>query len=101
MDVATPAAVRFIHASPNAPAISVIANGNTASPLVPTLSYPNTTPYLDVTGGSYSFAITPVLWKKPSEKLAPMWQRWQRPFPANTIRPSFASSLSASLSPAA
>ena len=68
VDVATPAAVRFVHASPNAPAISVIANGNTASPLVPTLSYPNSTPYLDVTGGSYSFAITPA--GNPTDTLA-------------------------------
>lgn len=58
-DVAAPAEVRVVHDSPNAPAISVIANGNTAAPLVPTLSYAAFTAYTAVTPGTYTLGITP------------------------------------------
>ena len=59
VDASTPAEVRVVHASPNAPAIAVVANGNTAAPLVPTLSFPDFTPYFSVTPGSYALAIAP------------------------------------------
>jgi trimeric autotransporter adhesin len=39
-DVATPAAVRVIHASPDAPAVSVYVNNSFATPLVPCLAFP-------------------------------------------------------------
>ena len=58
-DVGTPANVRFIHDSPNAPAISVVANGDVTAPWVPTLSYPDFTSYLAETAGLYGVAITP------------------------------------------
>ena len=56
-DTATPANVRVVHDSPDAPAVSIIANGNTASPLVASLAYPDFTPYLGVTPGSTTIGI--------------------------------------------
>jgi len=67
-DVGTPADVRIIHDSPNAPAISVITNNDVTAPLVPTLSYPDFTAYLSETPGAYSIAITPA--SNPSDVLA-------------------------------
>jgi hypothetical protein len=58
-DVSTPAALRVIHDSPDAPPISVIANGNVATPLVPSLAYEAFTPYLTVSAGILSVEITP------------------------------------------
>ena len=58
-DAATPANLRVVHDSPDAPPISVIANGNAASPLVPSLSYENFTAYAAVTPGAYTLDITP------------------------------------------
>lgn len=40
LDVATPAPVRIIHASPDAPAVSVYVNESFAAPLVPCLAFP-------------------------------------------------------------
>jgi hypothetical protein len=40
LDVSTPAEVRVIHASPDAPAVSVFANESFAAPLVPCLEFP-------------------------------------------------------------
>jgi hypothetical protein len=58
-DIATPADVRVVNDSPNAPPISVIENNSVATPLVPTLSYPNFTAYTAVTAGTYTLGITP------------------------------------------
>lgn len=58
-DVATPANVRVVHDSPDAPPVSVIANGNVATPLVPTLAYEGSTAYLPLTPGFYTFNVTP------------------------------------------
>jgi len=58
-DVSTPSEIRVVHDSPNAPALSVIANGNTASPLVSTLSYETYTAYSPLSAGTYSIGITP------------------------------------------
>jgi len=58
-DVSTPASLRVIHDSPNAPPVSVIANGNVSAPLVPSLAYPSFTPYESVAAGTLSVAITP------------------------------------------
>lgn len=43
LDVSTPAQVRVIHASPDAPAVSVYANDSFTSPLVPCLAFPGFT----------------------------------------------------------
>ena len=59
VDASTPAEVRVVHASPNAPAIAVVANGNTAAPLVPSLSFPDFTPYFSVTGAIASTSAMP------------------------------------------
>jgi hypothetical protein len=40
LDVSTPANVRVIHASPDAPAVSVFANESFTTPLVPCLAFP-------------------------------------------------------------
>ncbi len=58
-DVSTPANVRVVNDSPDAPALSVIANGDTATPLVPSLSFEASTPYDTLTPGTLSIAITP------------------------------------------
>jgi hypothetical protein len=57
-DVSTPTNVRFINDSPNAPALSLVANGNTATPLVPTLAYAAFSPYDSLTAGITTIAIT-------------------------------------------
>jgi hypothetical protein len=43
LDVSTPADVRVVHASPDAPAVSVYANDSFAAPLVPCLEFPGYT----------------------------------------------------------
>jgi hypothetical protein len=57
--VGTWALLRVIHDAPDAPALAVVANSNTTTPLVPTLSYAATSGYLAETPGSYALAITP------------------------------------------
>ncbi len=59
LDVATPANVRVVHDSPNAPPISVIVNGAVTTPLVPSLAYEAFTPYESLTAGNVNFEITP------------------------------------------
>jgi len=62
-DVGTPATVRIVHDSPNAPAVSVIANNDMTSPLVPSLSYENAFPslstYASLPPATYAVAVTP------------------------------------------
>jgi len=60
LDKATPARVRVIHASPDAPAVQVVANDNFAAPVVASLSFPSATPFVEVPGGTYNFKVTPV-----------------------------------------
>jgi hypothetical protein len=60
LDRSTPARVRVIHSSPDAPAVQVIANNNFGAPLVPSLSFPNATPFFDVPGATYNLKVTPV-----------------------------------------
>ena len=59
LDVATPANVRVIHASPDTPAVSVFVNDNFGAPLVPSLSFPDFTPYVSVPGATYNVKVTP------------------------------------------
>jgi hypothetical protein len=62
-DVATPGDVRVVHDSPDAPAVSVIANGDVTSPLVPSLIYENAFPslstYASLPAATYAIAVTP------------------------------------------
>lgn len=60
LDRDTPARVRVVHASPDAPAVQVIANGNFSAPLVPSLAFPAATPFVDVPGAGYNIKVTPV-----------------------------------------
>jgi hypothetical protein len=60
LDRATPARVRVIHASPDAPAVQVIANNNFGTPLVSSLSFPNATPFVSVPAATYNLKVTPV-----------------------------------------
>lgn len=58
-DIATPANLRVVHDSPDAPALSVLANNNATSPLVPSLAYSSFTTYLSVVPNTYTFSVTP------------------------------------------
>jgi hypothetical protein len=58
-DMNTPAELRVVQDSPDAPAFSVITNGNTAAPLVPSLAYAAFTAYLPLTPANLPVAITP------------------------------------------
>ena len=60
LDRSTPARVRVIHSSPDAPPVQVIANNNFGAPLVPSLSFPDATPFVDVPGATYNLKVTPV-----------------------------------------
>ncbi|HMD72939.1 MAG TPA: DUF4397 domain-containing protein [Steroidobacteraceae bacterium] len=58
-DVATPVNVRVVNDSPNAPALAILANGNTATPFVSSLAYEAVAAYQSMTAGSDSVEITP------------------------------------------
>lgn len=58
-DVATPADLRVVHASPDAPAVDIIVNDNFAQPLVPGLAFPDFTPFVSVPAGDYNVKVTP------------------------------------------
>ncbi len=58
-DVATPVNVRVVNDSPNAPALAILANGNTAMPFVSSLAYEAVAAYQSLTAGSDSVEITP------------------------------------------
>ena len=57
-DVATPANVRVVHDVADAPAVSIVADGNTATPLVASLVYEGSTAYLPLTPGAHTLGIT-------------------------------------------
>jgi hypothetical protein len=58
LDAATPAALRVVHASPDAPAVDVVVNDNFASPLVSHLSFPEFTPFVNVAPATYNVKVT-------------------------------------------
>ncbi len=68
LDVATPAALRVVHASPNAPAVDVVVNDNFASPLVSHLSFPEFTPFVNVAPATYNVKVT----DSATQKLVPI-----------------------------
>lgn len=55
LDIATPAALQVVHASPDAPAVDVLADGNV---LVPGLTFPTATDFLSVPAATYSVSVT-------------------------------------------
>jgi hypothetical protein len=57
-DVATPAQVRVIHASPDAPAVDVIANNDCANPLLRNVPFPAFSGYLSVPPATYNIKVT-------------------------------------------
>ncbi|MDZ7643793.1 MAG: DUF4397 domain-containing protein [Woeseiaceae bacterium] len=58
LDVNTPANVRVVHNSPDAPSVDVVANDNFASPLVSDLAFPDFTPFLEVPPATYNIKVT-------------------------------------------
>lgn len=58
-DIAAPARLQVIHASPDAPNVDVVVDDNFATPLVPGLAFPDFTDFLDVPGGDYNVKVTP------------------------------------------
>jgi len=56
LDAATPARLRVVHASPDAPAVDVIAND--AVTLVSDLAFPDATGFLDVDPADYNVKVT-------------------------------------------
>jgi len=56
-DKNTPASVRVIHDSPDAPAVDIVVNDNFAAPLVKSLMYLEFTPYVNVPAGTYNIKV--------------------------------------------
>jgi len=58
LDADTPAAVRVVHASPDAPAVDVVVNDDFANPLVEDLAFPDFTPFVTVPPATYNIKVT-------------------------------------------
>ena len=58
LDAATPAQLRVIHASPDAPAVDVIANNDCAKPLLSNVPYTAFSDYLSVPPATYNVKVT-------------------------------------------
>ncbi|MFK8016894.1 MAG: DUF4397 domain-containing protein [Gammaproteobacteria bacterium] len=58
-DTDTPADLRVVHASPDAPAVDVVANDGFAAPLVEDLAFPDFTGFLSVPPATYNIKVTP------------------------------------------
>ena len=56
-DAATPASLRVVHDSPDAPSVDIVVNGNFDAPLVEDLAYPVATPYVDVPTDDYNVKV--------------------------------------------
>lgn len=59
LDSATPAQLRVIHASPDAPPVDVIVNDNFGAPVLEDVPFPAFSDYLTVPGGAYNVKVTP------------------------------------------
>ena len=55
LDVGTPTSLQVIHASPDAPAVDVIVDGDV---LVPGLAFPEATPFVETAAGTYNVLVT-------------------------------------------
>lgn len=58
LDAETPADLRVVHASPDAPTVDVVVNDDFANPLVPGLSFPDATPFVSVPPDTYNVKVT-------------------------------------------
>jgi hypothetical protein len=58
LDTATPAQLRVIHASPDAPAVDVIVNNNCAQPVLSGVPFPAFSNYLSVPPATYNVKVT-------------------------------------------
>ncbi len=56
---ANKAKVRFVHASPDAPAVDIKLNDGSGTALFPNASFKDATAYVEVNAGTYTFAATP------------------------------------------
>lgn len=59
LDQSTPAGVRVIHASPDAPAVDVIVNDDFANPVLANVPYAAFSDYLELPAGTYNVKVTP------------------------------------------
>ncbi len=55
LDMDTPTSLQVVHASPDAPEVDVLVDGGV---LVPSLAFPEATPFVEVAGGTYEVAVT-------------------------------------------
>jgi hypothetical protein len=58
LDSATPAQLRVIHASPDAPAVDVVVNDNFSAPVLEDVPFPAVSGYLTVPPGTYNVKVT-------------------------------------------
>ncbi|MFO1393549.1 MAG: DUF4397 domain-containing protein [Steroidobacteraceae bacterium] len=58
LDAGTPADLRVVHASPDAPAVDVVVNDDFANPLVSDLAFPDFTDFLSVPAATYNVKVT-------------------------------------------
>jgi hypothetical protein len=59
LDAATPADLRVVHASPDAPAVDVVVNDDFAQPLISGLAFPDFTAFVSVPADTYNVKVTP------------------------------------------
>ena len=57
-DVETPANLRVVHASPDAPEVDIVVNDDFANPLVPGLAFPEFTDFVSVPPATYNVKVT-------------------------------------------
>lgn len=57
-DVATPADLRVVHASPDAPTVDIVVDDDFGNPLVPGLSFPDFTGFVSVPPATYNIKVT-------------------------------------------
>ena len=67
LDRNTPAAVRLVHASPDAPGVDVIAADNFDAPVVAGLEFPEATPYLEIAAGELNVKVVPTGATEPGD----------------------------------
>ncbi len=60
LDINTPADLRVVHASPDAPAVSIFVNDNFETPAVPSLAFTEFTGFLNLPEDTYNVKVTPV-----------------------------------------
>ena len=58
-DINTPADVRVVHASPDAPPVDVVVNDDFGAPLVVSLSFPDFTDFVSVPPDTYNVKVAP------------------------------------------